>query len=305
MNIQTMKPKLLSPTLLAVLAFACAASAQDQQYTEAEKISKGLTEAYTDAFNKGDAKALAAMYAEDAQYTSDAGNVVVGQADMLENLAKYFARNMGARLEVQVESARFLTPDVLLEKGFATIDDETTRYVCSYVKKDGSWLISELDETTLSPVDAAAAALDDLGWLVGSWKDDTPGVTVTSTVDWTNNHHFLRRSVAITREGGDQTVATEVIGYDPVAGQLRSWMFDSDGGFGEGKWTREGNKWVNSFAATSPDGSTSSAQHIITYIDDKRYTWESVNRQRDGEVLPNLDQIEVVRITEQQPIPPE
>ena len=132
-----MKPKLLSSTVLAVLAFACAALAQDQQYTEAEKISKGLTEAYTDAFNKGDAKALAAMYAEDAQYTSDAGNVVVGQAAMLEKLAKYFARNMGARLEVQVKSARFLTPDVLLEKGFATIDDETTRYVCSYEKKDG------------------------------------------------------------------------------------------------------------------------------------------------------------------------
>ncbi|HEY5705140.1 MAG TPA: SgcJ/EcaC family oxidoreductase [Terrimicrobiaceae bacterium] len=293
-----MKPKPLISTALALLAFACEALARDQQPSEAEKISQGLTEAYTAAFDKGDAKGLAALYAEDAQFTSDAGNAIIGRAAMLEHLAKYFVTNRGAKLKVQVESARFLTPNVLLEKGFATVDDKTTRYVCSYVKKDGSWLISELDETTLPPVDAAAAALGDLGWLVGSWKDNAPGVAVTSTVDWTNNHHFLRRSVAITRDGGDQTVATEVIGYDPVAGGLRSWMFDSDGGFGEGKWTREGNKWMNSFAATSPDGATSSAQHIITYVDDKKYTWESVNRQRDGEVLPNLDKIEVVRTTE-------
>jgi hypothetical protein len=103
----------------------------------------------------------------------------------------------------------------------------------------------------------------------------------------------------------DETMATEVIGYDPVAGELRSWMFDSDGGFGEGQWTREGNKWMNSFTATSPDVSMSSAQHIITYIDDNKYTWESVSRQRDGEVLPNLDKIEVVRTTEQSQTSPE
>lgn len=294
-----MKQKLFISTALVLLTFACVALAQDQQSSEADRTSQGLTEAYTAAFNKGDAEALAAMYAEDAQYRSDAGNIVVGRAAMLESLTNYFARNKGQKLEVQVESTRFLTPDVLLEKGLATVDDETTRYVCSYVKKDGSWLISELDETTLPPVDAAAVALDDLAWLIGSWKDNTPGVTVTSTVDWTNNHHFLRRSITITRDGGDETVATEVIGYDPVAGELRSWMFDSDGGFGEGKWTREGNKWMNSFAATSPDGSTSAAQHIITYIDDDQYTWESVNRQRDGEVLPNLDKIDVVRTADQ------
>jgi uncharacterized protein (TIGR02246 family) len=300
-----MKPKPFISTALALANFACAALAQDNTSSEADKTSQGLVEAYTAAFNKADVEALVAMYAEDAQFRSDSGNTVVGRAALRENFTNYFAKNKGKKLEVQVESARFLTPDVLLEKGLATVDDETTRYVCSYVKKDGSWLISELDETTLPPVDAAAAALDDLAWLVGAWKDNTPGVTVTSTVDWTNNHHFLRRSITITRDSGDETMATEVIGYDPVAGDLRSWMFDSDGGFGEGKWMREGNKWINSFAATAPDGSTSSAQHIITYIDDNKFTWESVNRQRDGEVLPNLDKIEVVRTTEQLPTPPE
>jgi uncharacterized protein (TIGR02246 family) len=290
-----MTPNSTIPSMLAVLAIAAAALAQDKQPTEADKASKAQTEAYVAAFNKGDVKALAAMYAEDAQYTSDSGDTITGRPAVAEGLTKFFAKNKGAQLEVQIESARFLTPDVLIEKGLSTIGDETTRYVCNYVKKDGAWLISELNETTLPPADAAAAALDELGWMVGSWKDNSSGVTVATTVDWTKNNHFLRRSISITREGEDAMDATEVIGYDPVAEGIRSWVFDSEGGFGEGTWKREGSKWIVSFAATAPDGSTSTAQHIITYLDDKKYTWESINRQSDGEALPNLDKIEVVR----------
>jgi hypothetical protein len=101
----------------------------------------------------------------------------------------------------------------------------------------------------------------------------------------------------VTREGRNTIDGTEVIGYDPVKGRLRSWVFDSEGGFGEGAWTQEGNKWIVSSKATAPDGSQSSSQHIITKIDDNKYTWESINRVRDGEVLPNLDKIEVIRDT--------
>ena len=294
-----MKPTSFIHIALAVLALASVALAQDKQPTEAEKASKAQTDAYVAAFNKGDAKALAALYAEDTQYTNEDGGTVIGRAAVLENLTKFFAKNKGAKLDAQIESARFLTPDVLIEKGLSTVGDETTRYVCNYVKKDGTWLISELSETTLPPTDAGAAALSDLEWLVGSWKDKTPGVTVATKVNWTKNHHFLTRSVTITREGEDPTEATEVIGYDPVAGGVRSWVFDSEGGFGEGTWKREDNKWLVSFRATAPDGSMSTAQHVITFLDEKKYTWESINRQRDGEVLPSLDKIEVVRTAAQ------
>lgn len=281
--------------MLAVVAIAAAALAQDKEPTEAEKVSKAQTDAYIAAFNKGDVKALGTMYAEDAQYTSDDGDTIIGRPAIIEGLKQFFGKNKGAKLDVKVDSARFIAPDVLVEKGLATIGDETTQYVSNYIKKDGAWLISELDERVLPPADAAEVALDELSWMVGSWKDNSPAVTVATTVDWTKNKHFLRRSISITREGDDSMDATEVVGYDPVAGGIRSWVFDSEGGFGEGTWKREGNKWIVSFAATAPDGSTSTAQHIITYIDDKKYTWESINRESEGEALPNLDKIEVVR----------
>lgn len=280
---------------IAALMLVSAASAQDTPRSEADKLSQTLTDAYVAAFNKGDAKALAAMYAEDVQSTSDDGETVVGRATVLAGLTEFFAKNKGATVGVKIESARFLTPDVLIEKGFATVGEETTKYVCNYVKKDGTWLISELNETTLPPANAATLALEELSWLVGKWKDNAPGVNVTAAVDSTKNGHFLRRSVTITNEDDETTEATEVIGYDPVAGQVRSWVFDSDGGFGEGMWRRDGNKWLVAFRATAPDGTMSSAQHVLTFVDEKKFTWESINRQSDGEALPNIDKIEVVR----------
>jgi uncharacterized protein (TIGR02246 family) len=287
------------PAALALLTFISLSPAQDNPPTDAEKAAQAQDAAYVAAFNKGDAKAVGALYSEDTQYTTDDGATTVGRAAVIENLSKFFAKNKGAKLDLQIESARFLTPDVLVEKGFATVGDDATRYVCNYVKKDGAWLISELNETTLPPTDAAAAALDDISWLVGSWKDNTPGVTVETNVAWTKNQHFLRRSITVTREGEDPSEATEIIGYDPVAGQLHSWIFDSEGGFGEGSWKQDGNKWLISFTSTAPDGSTGTAQQVITYVSDDKFTWESINRQSDGEALPNLDRVEVVRISKE------
>lgn len=290
-----MKTKLILPTLLACFAFAFTGQAQDQPPTEAEKTSQTLTTAYVAAFNKGDVKALGALYAEEAQFTNDEGETISGRAAVVEGLTKFFKANKGAKLAIKVESSRFITPDVLVERGLATVNDDTTRYLCNYVKKDGAWVISELTETALPAMSAGEVALGELAWMVGTWKDHTPGVAVTADVAWTKNQHFLRRSVTVSREGSDPVEATEIIGYDAAAGQLRSWIFDSEGGFGHGTWRRENHQWLVTFSATAPDGTISTAQQVITYLENNKYTWESINRQREGEALPNIDKVEVVR----------
>ncbi|HBO45968.1 MAG TPA: DUF4440 domain-containing protein, partial [Planctomycetaceae bacterium] len=44
-----------------------------------------------------------------------------------------------------------------------------------------------------------------------------------------------------------------------------------------------------------PDGRKSSSVNIIKYVDDNTSTWQSVNRQAGGELLPNVDEVVVVR----------
>lgn len=263
--------------------------------SEAAKAAQSQVDVYVAAFNQGDVKALGALYADDAEYTSGDGDVISGWAAVVEGLTRFFRENEGATLAVEIESARFLTPDVLVEKGLATVGDHTTRYVCNYVKKGADWQIAELEETALTTEAEGREALQELAWLVGTWKDSAAGDKVTTHTEWTKNNHFLRRSITVAQEDGGSLDATEIIGYDPVAGTIHSWVFDSEGGFGAGSWRRDGNKWLVSFKGTSPDGSTSSAQHILTYVDDKKLTWESINRQSGGEALPNIDKVEVVR----------
>jgi hypothetical protein len=75
-------------------------------------------------------------------------------------------------------------------------------------------------------------------------------------------------------------------------------VFDSDGGFGEGLWTRKGNAWHIQATGTLPDGSKSSSVNIITRLDDNTFTWQSINRQAAGELLPNVDEVVVARHAE-------
>ena len=57
---------------------------------------------------------------------------------------------------------------------------------------------------------------------------------------------------------------TQRIGWDPLARQFRSWEFDSEGGFGEGRWSRDGERWVVKHTGVRPEGTTASATNIMT-----------------------------------------
>jgi uncharacterized protein (TIGR02246 family) len=297
-----MKSLLIALPLAIASSFAFAQTpASNPAATEAGKIAKAREDAYIAAFNRADLKALGDLYAEDVQFTTDAGTVVTGRAAVIEGLAKYFAKTKGSRVEIQLESARLLTPDVLAENGLSTVvsaqgSRDATRYAVTYVKKGDDWLIAQVEESAPPSADVATEALGELSWMIGNWKDESPGLTVETKVAWTNGNHFIRRSFTVARAGSKTIDGTEIIGYDPVAGHVRSWVFDSEGGFGESTWHQEGSKWLTNVKATGPDGSQSTAQHVITKVDENKYTWESLNRTRNGEVLPNLDRIEVSRV---------
>ena len=42
--------------------------------------------------------------------------------------------------------------------------------------------------------------------------------------------------------------------WDPALKKLRSWTFDSEGGFFNGLWTKDGNQWLLTSAGVKADG---------------------------------------------------
>jgi len=259
-------------------------------------------EAYVVAYNNHDARAQAAMWSPEAVYMDPSTGVSTVGREAIEKVFAGTLADLGdAKLEVDVKSIDFVSPNVAIESGTARVirpnaEPEETRYTAVNVKRDGKWLLDRIsEEEPPAPPPSHYEKLKDLEWMIGSWIDQDESATIQTDCQWTKNQNFITRSFAVVV--GDQVdmAGMQIIGWDPVAKQIRSWVFDSDGGFAEGKWTRKDNRWLIQQTATLPDGRKSSAANIITHIDDNSCTWQSINRVLDGDVLPNVDEVLVVR----------
>lgn len=145
-----------------------------------------------------------------------------------------------------------------------------------------------------------ASPLDELEWLIGNWIDEGEGSTIHTRCAWAKNRKFLTRSFAVTIEGEPSLEGTQVIGWDPIAQRIRSWTFDSEGGFGEAYWLRDGSRWLVKTKFVLATGERASCVNVITYVDPDTLRWQSIAREIDGEVLPNVPEATIVR---QKPAP--
>ena len=69
-----------------------------------------------------------------------------------------------------------------------------------------------------------------------------------------------------------------MIGKDNAEGVIRSWVFQSDGGFGGGVWTRDGKKWSVDVHGVRADGRELTATIIYVQVDPDTVTWQAVNQ---------------------------
>ena len=270
----------------------------DQQSPEFKAAEEGA-QRYMAAYNKGDAKALAEFYAEDVDYVDQDGAEVKGRQGIQKLLADNFQANPGIKLDMTVEEAKQLTPDVRANRGIAVVTPKdgaavATRYVSISVKTGDRWLISQLTETD-APAPNAYSRLQALEWLVGKWENKAGDLTVATKIDWAGDNNFLIRKFKVKGSDQNETDGWEIIGWDPEHQQIRSWIFDSNGGFGESTWVNDGEHWLIRASNVLPDGSRSTAEHVLTKVDDNKFSWETQNRSLDGEPQPSLDKIEVQR----------
>jgi uncharacterized protein (TIGR02246 family) len=273
---------------------------ETDQRTAEETAVRQAIESYVTAFNEGDAASLAGLWTPDAVYTNfQTGEDVTGRDAIQEQFTSIFNDTPGLRLEVATESIQFVSPSVAIEQGTARVlhaelEPEVSEYTAIFVKRDDQWLLDRVTEDDGAFAPTAHEHLEELEWMIGDWVDDDDARIETSC-QWTNNRSFITRSFTVVVRDRLEMAGMQFVGWDPTAKQIRSWVFDSDGGFGEGVWKKHGNAWHIHAAATLPDGRKSSGVNILTKVDDDTFTWQSVQRVVDGELLPNVDDVVVVR----------
>jgi hypothetical protein len=138
--------------------------------------------------------------------------------------------------------------------------------------------------------------LKELEWMVGEWVDESENNKVSANIRWADNQSYLIREYNVEIQGEKSSSGTQFIGWDPQSGQIKSWVFDSEGGHGEALWTRTAdNQWVLKAQGVLRDGRPSSATQVHTIINKDSVKSSSIDRIIGGQVAPDIIDLVMVR----------
>lgn len=288
-------------TLLAAAWLAGCSQAQHNEEAD-DKAIRNVIQSYQEAYNQQDAAKLTALWASNASYINPVtGESAEGKEAIGKLFKEKFAQGKKRHLEVTLKSIEFPNPDEAIEKGImkVTVSDQPERkmaYQMEYVKENGKWLMSAFNEIELHEPSSNFEQLKDLAWMVGKWEDSDDNVDILFDNQWDKYKNFITQHFKMKIYGQDDIEGKQIIAWDSVKDVIRSWVFDSDGEFGEGTWEKVDKSWYATMHYTLSDGRVASSKNIYTPVDDHSYTFASVEREVDGEILPNMNPVTVEKI---------
>jgi hypothetical protein len=162
-----------------------------------------------------------------------------------------------------------------------------------HVKRDGKWLMAVArDSDTDAPTNHER--LQPLAWLIGEWIDQHEDSDVFTTCRWSEDKNFILQDMEVRVAGKNAMKVTQRIGWDPLSNRIRSWVFDSEGGFAEGAWARSGDAWVIKSTGVTPNGEAASSTNVVMPLGPDSYLWKSGDRVVGDEVTPSIE-VQIVR----------
>jgi uncharacterized protein (TIGR02246 family) len=260
-----------------------------------EEIARAVR-SFAVAFEKGDAKALAAHWTENGEYATDDGAVFRGRAAIEKEYAQLFAKRKGVvKVGIDVDTIRFPSQDTAIEEGHFRVRAGkelavTSKYSVLHVRENGKWLMAIVREWP-----GEGASLRDLDWLIGTWSAKRDDTEITTKYQWWGEKNFIRMDITI-KDKKRTAKGFQMIGKDASTGQLRSWTFDPDGSFGEATWSREDKKWVLDATAVTGTGDVVTSTNLFVPVSDNAFTFQSVERTINDNPVPDIGPVRVTRV---------
>ncbi len=286
-------------TILTCAAVAMVGLAPGQVYCAEEDKILDMAQAFVAAFDAGNARAIASQFAEDGEFVDEDGQVFRGRQAIEKEFAAFFAEMKDARLNLDIESIRLIGADLAVEEGTATsrlpgnLPATTSRYLAVHVKRNGAWKIASNRSLASKPA-SPHEQLKQLQWLLGEWVDESDDAVVKHHCKWSEDGNFLLIDFEAQIRGARTMKGSQRIGWDPLTRQIKSWVFDSEGGHAEGYWGRMGDRWVIKVSGVRPDGVAATATNTYAPTGRDRIQWTSVDRIIGGEGEPDL-RVTIVR----------
>jgi len=290
---------LLTLTALIGGGFNARSQGTDKQDAAVTKTAEDFVE----AFNKGDAKTVSEFWTPDGDYVDENARVLKGRKAIEGSFAELFSNNKDLKLRIEVAARKFPTPEIAIEDGNSIViapdgrAPSRSRYTNIMVKKDGKWLLESVREAAYA-APSNYEYLRGLEFLIGEWAGQNPDgkAVVRVTFEWGPGKNFIVATRTMEHQDALLQNGTQWIGWDPVAKGIRSWNFEADGGFSEGTWSQDGDKWTIKTNSTVVDGSKVTGVNTATVVDPDTLTIKSTDQKMDGKALPDSPEITVKRV---------
>ncbi len=243
-----------------------------------------------------------ALFGEDATFIDQTGEEVRGQKALRERFDQLFKAAASTGVGIHPHNITFPASNVAIVVGEVSRKREQTelpesRFGMVMVKKSGNWLINEITETAMQSA-RTESRLQELNWMIGQWTAEKPDTSAQMTVEWAPSKKFIMSKCTVFKHGMQPEVDTQVIGWDPQHQSIISWHFDSNGGFGNGTWSKQSNpdKWTVEVVGVGADGHNTTASNVFTLKTSDEFTWQSISRSIDGVAVDDTDPVTVHRV---------
>lgn len=286
-------------------------SASDKTADKADKADqtadvaiRATADAFLAAFNKGDAKAIAALWTAGGTLADERGEILKGRAAIEAEYAAFFKANPGAKLEIAIASIQIAGPGIAIEDGTATCSTAkgpptASRYSAVHVKEKDGWRMASVRESSVE-TPSNHGRLAQLDWLIGKWEHRRDDVVVQVQFRWIAGKSFLQRETTAKKNGLVVASGVQITGFDSATGRVKSWSFDGTGGHSEGVWSKNDAGYLLESRGVMADGSptSSSEQYIVIAGEKDVLGWRSFNRQAGGVELADVPETVFERVAD-------
>ncbi|MEM9365195.1 MAG: DUF4440 domain-containing protein [Planctomycetota bacterium] len=263
--------------------------------SDRSEVREHLTR-YVQAINARDYETLQTLLHPNVTYRDASMELAADNAgSLIAQIREALTGNEDA-LKATVDSVEWGDEQSVIVRGVNSLgpaDEDAAMYafVVTTQKTNGVWKIRSITETAVEEAADDGNPLSGLAWLEGTWQDQGDG-EMLSRIRWLPGGHFLVR--AFERAG--QSVGFQVIGFDNVEQQVRSWSYFMDGSFGEGTWRLDGSKTYIKSVQRLADGTMASGTYVVERTGEDTVSIQLLGHEVGGEPMPRAEKFIAKRV---------
>jgi heat shock protein HslJ len=156
----------------------------------------------------------------------------------------------------------------------------------------GGWLVLVATSSTsaVQPGEPSRPhrELEELAWLVGRWTSTDEAAAFVMDGAWADGENFLFIDSVAGGDGAARETSSTRIAWDGIDRTFRSWTFQPDGSFAEGRWSADKGAWKIANRGVSSTGQLIAEEILLRPESPGRMTVAITRRKRGDEDLPDI-----------------